>query len=118
MHIPSHVSVKGTMHPGFEKILTPEALAFVSKLDGAHAGARADLLRSRDQRAMRITLGESVDFLPETASIRSDSQWRVAPFAPGLEDRRCEITGPPTRKMSVNALNSGASVWMADFEDS
>ncbi len=118
MHTPTTLVVKGTMHPRFEEILTPEALAFVSALDGAHAGRRAELLRARSQRAQRIAAGERLDFLPQTASIRADSSWRVAPPAPGLEDRRCEMTGPPTRKMSVNALNSGASVWMADFEDS
>jgi malate synthase len=112
------LSIKGTMHPRFEEILTPEALAFVSLLDGAHAGRRAELLLAQTQRGRRITAGDTPDFLPETAAIRSDPQWRVASVAPGLEERRCEITGPPTRKMSVNALNSGASVWMADFEDS
>ncbi len=109
--------IKGTMHPRFEEILTPEALAFIAKLDGAHAGRRAELLAARRDRARRVTAGEPVDFLTETAGIRADSAWRVAPPAPGLVDRRCEITGPPSRKMSVNALNSGARVWMADFED-
>jgi malate synthase len=109
--------IKGSMHPRFEEILTPEALAFVAKLDGAHSGRRAELLAARRERGKRISAGESVDFLTSTADVRSDSGWRVAPPAPGLEDRRAEITGPPTRKMSINALNSGAKVWMADFED-
>ena len=108
--------IKGSMHPRFEEILTPEALAFVAKLDGAHSGRRAELLAARRERGKRISAGEAVDFLASTANIRSD-EWQVAPPAPGLEDRRAEITGPPTRKMSINALNSGAKVWMADFED-
>jgi malate synthase len=111
-------TVKGSMHPRFDEILTPEALAFVGKLDAAIAGRRAELLMARDDRQKRITAGEKLDFLPETAHIREDPSWKVAPVAPGLADRRCEITGPPTKKMTVNALNSGASVWMADFEDS
>ncbi|WP_111768258.1 malate synthase A [Nakamurella deserti] len=111
-------SIRGEMHPRFDEILTPEALAFVGKLDAAIAGRRAELLIARDDRQKRITAGEQPDFLPETAGIRDDPSWQVAPTAPGLADRRCEITGPPTKKMTVNALNSGASVWMADFEDS
>ena len=109
--------IKGSMHPRFEEILTPDALAFVGKLDAAIAGRRAELLIARDDRQKRITAGEQLDFLPETAAIREDPSWKVASTAPGLEDRRCEITGPPTKKMTINALNSGASVWMADFED-
>ncbi len=109
--------IKGSMHPRFEEILTPEALAFVARLDGAHSGRRAELLAARRERGKRISAGDAVDFLASTADIRTDTLWRVAPPAPGLEDRRCEITGPPTRKMSINALNSGAKVWMADFED-
>ena len=114
---PKLPKIKGSMHPRFEEILTPEALAFVAKLDGAHSGRRAELLAARRERGKRISAGESVDFLTTTAEVRSDSGWRVAPPAPGLEDRRAEITGPPSRKMSINALNSGAKVWMADFED-
>ena len=110
--------IKGSMHPRFEEILTPEALAFVGKLDAAIAGRRAELLVARDDRQKRITAGEQPDFRPDTAAIREDPNWRVATPAPGLTDRRCEMTGPPTRKMTINALNSGATVWMADFEDS
>lgn len=114
----SDLTVRGTMHPRFNEILTPEALTFVAQLDGAHSGRRAELLMARRERANRISAGQPIDFRAETSWIRTDPDWRVAPPAPGLEDRRCEITGPPTRKMSVNALNSGAKVWMADFEDS
>ncbi len=118
MRFPTSPKIKGTMHPRFDEILTPEALAFVGKLDGANAGRRAELLMARDERQGRITGGEKIDFLADTADVRGDLEWQVAPIAPGLADRRCEITGPPSRKMTVNALNSGAKVWMADFEDS
>jgi len=110
-------TVRGTMHPRFDEILTPAALAFVARLDGAFAGRRAELLAARRERARRIAAGQTPDFLPNTTTIRDDPTWQVAPPAPGLTDRRCEITGPPTKKMTVNALNSGATVWMADFED-
>ncbi|TKV58612.1 malate synthase A [Nakamurella flava] len=115
---PKAPRIKGTMHPRFDEILTPEALAFLAKLDGAHAGRRAELLAARRERSKRVWAGEKVDFLADTRSVREDKSWKVAPPAPGLVDRRCEITGPPTPKMSINALNSGAKVWMADFEDS
>ena len=114
---PKSPRIKGSMHPRFEEILTPEALAFIAKLDGAHSGRRAELLAARRERGKRISAGEPVDFLESTAKIRTDTGWRVAPPAPGLQDRRCEITGPTTKKMTINALNSGAKVWMADFED-
>jgi malate synthase len=110
-------TVRGTMHPRFDEILTPAALAFIARLDGAFAGRRAELLAQRRERAARIAAGETPDFLPTTRAIREDPTWQVAPPAPGLTDRRCEITGPPSRKMTINALNSGARVWMADFED-
>ena len=110
-------TVRGTMHPRFDEILTQEALAFVARLDGAFAGRRAELLAGRRDRARRIAAGETPDFQPDTKNIRDDPGWRVALPAPGLTDRRCEITGPPTKKMTVNALNSGARVWMADLED-
>jgi malate synthase len=110
----SRVSVTGTMHRRFEEILTEGALDFVCGLHRQFAGRRADLLAVRRSRRDEP---RPFDFLPETAGIRNDPAWQVAPPAPGLEDRRCEITGPPTRKMTINALNSGARVWMADFED-
>jgi len=117
MFAPRPLTVKGTMHDRFDEILTPEALAFVGRLDAAVARGRAELLIERNDRLRRITMGESPDFLPHTAHIRDDPTWRVAPVPAALADRRCEITGPPTRKMTVNALNSGASGWVADFED-
>jgi malate synthase len=110
----SRLSVVGTMHERLEEILTDDALDFVCGLHGQFAGRRAELLAVRRSREdQRLPFG----FLTETVEIREDPAWRVAPLAPGLADRRCEITGPPTRKMTIGALNSGARVWMADFED-
>ncbi|TLW92149.1 malate synthase A [Saccharomonospora piscinae] len=101
-----------------DEILPPAALEFVAKLDDAFAGRRRELLDARRRRRERLDSGEeSLGFLPETRGIRADESWQVAPPAPGLEDRRVEITGPTDRKMTVNALNSGAKVWLADFED-
>jgi malate synthase len=110
----SRLSVVGTMQDRFGEILTKGALDFVCGLHGQFAGRRAGLLAVRRSRSNQ---GLPFRFLPETAAIREDPTWRVAPIAPGLVDRRCEITGPPTRKMTIGALNSGARVWMADFED-
>lgn len=110
----SRLSVLGAQHPRFEEILTPGALDFICGLHRQFAGRRAELLARRRRRRAE---GGPFDFLAETADIRADQSWQVAPPAPGLEDRRCEITGPPTRKMTIGALNSGAKVWMADFED-
>ncbi|MDF8263807.1 malate synthase A [Luteipulveratus flavus] len=110
-------TIRGTLHPRFETILTPEAVAFVAALDGAFAGRRAELLQDRRDRARRISAGEKLDFLPETSRIRNDPSWTVAAPGPGLTDRRCELVSPATRKMGVHALRSGAQVWLADLED-
>ncbi|HEU5021836.1 MAG TPA: malate synthase A [Bryobacteraceae bacterium] len=99
------------------EILTPEALALVVALHRKFNGRRKELLAARDARQKRIDRGERPDFLPETASVRA-GDWKVAPIPPDLMDRRTEITGPVDRKMIINALNSGASVFMADLEDS
>ena len=99
------------------EILTPPALAFLNQLHRRFAGRRADLLVARQRRRKQIAAGVDLDFLPETRHIREDDSWRVPPPAPGLDDRRVEITGPTDRKMTINALNSGAKVWLADFED-
>lgn len=109
--------IRGTMHPRFDTILTPEAIAFVSKLDSAFAGRRAELLQARRDRARRISTGENLDFLTSTRHVRQDDTWFVAPPGPGLRDRRCELIAPATRRMGVHALNSGAQVWIADLED-
>jgi malate synthase len=99
------------------EILTPEACAFVARLAGTFEGRRQELLARRKVRQAEIDAGVSPDFLPETAGIRSGT-WTVAPIPQDLMDRRVEITGPVDRKMVINALNSGANVFMADFEDS
>jgi malate synthase len=102
----------------FDEILTPAAVAFLVKLDNAFAGRRCEILDARRLRREKLVTGEEkLDFLPETRRIREDDDWGVVGAAAGLEDRRVEITGPTDRKMAVNALNSGAKVWLADFED-
>src|SRR5919112_933920 len=100
----------------FAEILTPEAVAFVAKLSRENRGRVDDLLAKRTERQERISAGEMPDFLPETREIR-EGDWEIAPIPDDLKDRRVELTGPPDRKMTINALNSGASCWMADFED-
>jgi malate synthase len=104
-------------HPRREEIFTPEATAFVADLVRTFRDQRIDLLRNRRIRQEKFDSGLRPDFLPETAEIRSGT-WTVAPPPKDLMDRRVEITGPPERKMMINALNSGARVFMADFEDS
>ncbi|MFD5278552.1 malate synthase A [Pseudarthrobacter sp. NPDC058362] len=101
-----------------DEVLTPDALAFVAKLHRATAERRQELLKARRARRAEIAAGADPRFLRETEHIRNDPSWRVAPPAPGLEDRRVEITGPVDKKMAINALNSGAKVWLADMEDS
>ncbi|MDB4907485.1 MAG: malate synthase [Gemmatimonadetes bacterium] len=98
------------------RVLTPAALEFVGLLERRFGERRRDLLRARAERRERIAAGEALDFPAETAAQRA-SEWRVAPASPGLDDRRVEITGPAERKMMINALNSGARVFMADLED-
>lgn len=111
-------SVSGPGAERFDEILTPEALEFVTRLDNEFAERRRALLDARRLRKEKLNSGEAqLDFLPETAHIRADPSWRVAGAAPGLTDRRVEITGPTDRAMTVNALNSGAQVWLADLED-
>jgi malate synthase len=110
------VQVTGPMLERFEEVLTPEALRFLGLLESTFGAQRRELLAARDVRQAAISAGANLDFLPETAAVRA-GDWRVAPPAPGLEDRRVEITGPTEQRMTVNALNSGARVWLADFED-
>jgi malate synthase len=102
---------------GAEDVITPEALAFVVGLQRAFNARRLELLEARQTRAAALRQGKALDFLPETASIRA-GDWKVAALPADLQDRRVEITGPVDRKMVINALNSGANVFMADFEDS
>jgi malate synthase len=101
-----------------DEVLTPDALAFIAKLHRTTAARRQELLQARRTRRAEIASGQDPRFLRETEEIRNDPSWRVAPPAPGLEDRRVEITGPVDKKMTINALNSGAKVWLADMEDS
>jgi malate synthase len=109
------VTVTGTTEGRYAEILTTEAIAFVVALDREFGARRVQLLERRRRR--RTTRTTELDFLASTRHIRDDLSWTVAPAAPDLTDRRVEITGPPERRMTVNALNSGARVWMADFED-
>ncbi|MCX2184616.1 malate synthase A [Streptomyces sp. SKN60] len=100
-----------------EEVLTDAALAFVAELHRRFTPRRDELLARRAERRAEIARTSSLDFLPETAAIRADDSWKVAPAPAALNDRRVEITGPTDRKMTINALNSGAKVWLADFED-
>ncbi|GAB2588867.1 malate synthase A [Streptomyces capparidis] len=112
---PATVTAPRTV-PRQEEVLTPEALVFLAELHRRFTPRRDELLRRRAERRAEIARTGSLGFLPETASVR-DADWRVAPAPPALQDRRVEITGPTDRRMTVNALNSGARVWLADFED-
>jgi malate synthase len=114
--MPAGVSIHGSLAARYDEILTPEALTFVAALHRAFDGRRVDLLAAREERQKRYDGGELPDFLPETRAIR-DGDWTVAPIPADLQDRRVEITGPVDRKMVINALNSGARMFMADFED-
>jgi malate synthase len=115
--MPERVEITGPTEERYVEILSPKALALLVRLHEALAGRRDDVLAARRAQQARLSGGGTLDFRPETALIRDDDSWRVAPAAPGLVDRRVEITGPTDRKMTVNALNSGANVWLADFED-
>jgi malate synthase len=110
------VEIRGPLLERFDEILTPEALGFVAALQREFDPVRKRLLAARQERQAELSSGGTLDFHPATKQVR-ESEWRVAPPAPGLEDRRVEITGPVDRKMTINALNSGAKVWLADFED-
>ncbi|MFG1296858.1 malate synthase A [Xanthobacter variabilis] len=110
------ITVTGALAPRFEEILTPEALAFLAGLQRKFNATRTALLARRVERQTHFDKGELPDFLPETASIRA-GDWTIADLPADLLDRRVEITGPVDRKMIINALNSGAKVFMADFED-
>ncbi|MCP2032335.1 malate synthase [Okibacterium sp. HSC-33S16] len=111
------IEIVGHMHDRFDEILTPDALQFLADLHQLFAGRRHDRLADRMRRRFEIGNGRDPKFRDDTASLRADATWRVAGAGPGLEDRRVEITGPTDRKMTINALNSGAKVWLADQED-
>ena len=110
------VELLGTVTPEYAEILTPEAVAFLAKLSANFDARRQELLARRAERQAEIDAGKLPDFLPETAHVRA-GDWTVAPIPADLQDRRVEITGPVERKMIINALNCGASGFMADFED-
>jgi malate synthase len=110
------VAIRGPMKAGYEKVLTPAAIDFAVELEREFGAERRRLLARRAEIQRRLDAGWKPDFLPETKSIR-DGDWRVAPIPRDLQDRRVEITGPTDRKMVINALNCGANVFMADFED-
>lgn len=111
------IKVRGAMKPGYDRVLSAEALAFVADLERRFGARRRELLAARAARQKRFDQGELPDFLPETRAIR-EGDWKVAPIPADLLDRRVEITGPvDSRKMVINALNSGAQSYMTDFED-
>ncbi|QNN53922.1 malate synthase A [Nocardioides mesophilus] len=117
MDTPDGIEITGPMHDRFDEILTPTALELVGRLHRELNGRRKELLAARKKRVEALANGGTLGFLEETRQIREDDSWRVADPAPGLVDRRVEITGPTDRKMTINALNSGAKVWLADHED-
>jgi malate synthase len=115
--VPAGMEIRGPMQPGYESVLTPAALEFVADLTRRFGDRITDLLAARATLQKRLDAGALPDFLAETADVRK-AQWRVTRIPDDLQDRRVEITGPTDRKMVINALNSGAKVFMADCEDS
>lgn len=111
------VEITGEVLLEYEAILRPEAVGFLADLARRFTARRNELLAARETRQAAIDGGHLPDFLPETAAIRDEPSWRVAAVPADLQDRRVEITGPTDRKMVINALNCGAKVFMADFED-
>src|SRR5208337_3507443 len=116
LNLPAGVQISGTLKPGYERVLTGDALQFVADMARRFEPQRRRLMEARSERQAAWDAGALPDFLPGTRAIR-EGDWKVAPIPEDLLDRRVEITGPTTRKMIINALNSGASVFMADFED-
>src|SRR6478736_4512352 len=114
--LPDGIEIRGEIGSGFDEILTRDALALVAKLQRELGQRRIECLKRRQERQTRLDAGESLDFLSETKQIR-EGDWTCAPIPADLRDRRVEITGPTDRKMVINALNSGAKMFMADFED-
>ena len=115
--LPEGIAILGPIPAAYEQILTPQAITFVAKLARKFENRRRELMAQRVKRQAEFDIGKLPDFLPETRSIR-ESEWSVGPIPSDLQDRRVEITGPTDRKMVINALNCGANVFMADFEDS
>lgn len=117
LNLPQGMQITGKIEPGFESILTRDALELVAKLHRAFEPRRQQLMAARVERARRLDAGERPDFLAETKAIR-EGDWKVAPIPKALHCRRVEITGPVDAKMVINAFNSGADSYMTDFEDS
>jgi malate synthase len=117
MDTPDGIEITGPLHDRYDEVLSRRALELVRLLHRELGPRRSELLQRRTQRQQRLLDGGTLDFLEETRAVREDDSWRVADPAPGLVDRRVEITGPTDRKMTINALNSGAKVWLADHED-
>jgi len=115
--LPAGMQISGPMHAAYETVLTADALALVAKLHRAFNDRRRELLDARTERQARIDAGEMPDFLPTTKLIR-ETRWTITPLPKALERRHTEITGPVEAKMVINAFNSGADSYMADFEDS
>ncbi len=116
-NLPEGIAVSGAIPSAYQQILTPQAVAFVAKIARKFEGRRRELMAQRAARQSEFDAGKLPDFLPETRNIR-ESDWIVSSIPADLQDRRVEITGPTDRKMVINALNCGANVFMADFEDS
>ena len=110
------LELRGPMGPRFDEVLTPEPLELVAKLQREFGPRRRELLEARVERRARLAAGALLGFLPETRAVRK-GDWRVAPVPQDMKQRWVEITGPTDRKMMINALNSGADGFMADFED-
>ena len=114
--LPAGVTITAPHNPAYDAILSADALAFVASLHRAFEPRRRELLAARAARVQRLDAGEKPDFLASTRAVR-EGDWRIAPLPKALERRRVEITGPVDRKMIINAFNSGADSFMADFED-
>ncbi|MFF2454036.1 malate synthase A [Isoptericola sp. NPDC058082] len=117
VELPDGLTITAEIGERDTEVLTPAALDLIVTLQRELGARRLELLEARQRRRQALADGGTLDFLPETAHIRADDSWKVAEPAPGLVDRRVEITGPTDRKMTVNALNSGAKCWLADQED-
>lgn len=115
--MPSNVQIHGSLQPEYDTILTTDALAFIERLQERFGARRGELLQARVARQQEISSTVHLDFPVETSAAR-EGNWSAAPTPADLNDRRVEITGPVERKMVINALNSGAQAFMADFEDS
>ena len=113
----SHLGIRQPLNAAHQALMTPDACAFLAELAREFTARVSQLLQARQQRQAKLDAGERLDFLKDTQIVR-EGDWRVAPIPAALQRRHVEITGPVSRKMIINALNSGADMFMADFEDS